>query len=59
MRPFTPERLPDLACPRCKGALEARDDLQEFHCAPCGRAYPIRQGIPVLLEGEARPLATP
>ena len=39
--------LDQLACPACLGALR----LDEAHlvCAACGRAYPIVDGIPVLI----------
>jgi uncharacterized protein YbaR (Trm112 family) len=52
-----------LVCPICKGPLEAGRDgegrLVELECAPDKLAFPIHDGIPVMLEGEARPLATP
>lgn len=40
-----------LACPKCKGRLELRDEY--LICQPCGLRYPIRDGIPVLLVEEA------
>lgn len=45
-----------LVCPVCKGNLEYRKDEQELVCNPCKLAYPIRDGIPVMLEDEARQL---
>jgi uncharacterized protein YbaR (Trm112 family) len=33
-----------------------RRDLQELHSRSARLAYPIRDGIPILLEHEARPL---
>ncbi|USE34404.1 Trm112 family protein [Endozoicomonas sp. SCSIO W0465] len=45
-----------LACPLCKGEVQPNKDRQELVCRPCGLAYPIRDGIPVMLEGEARAL---
>ena len=52
-----------LVCPVCKGALEAGRDAEgrvvELECAADKLAFPIHDGIPVMLEGEARPLATP
>ncbi|OQA32460.1 MAG: hypothetical protein BWY57_01920 [Betaproteobacteria bacterium ADurb.Bin341] len=45
-----------LVCPLCKGPLEYRASEQELVCAPCKLAYPIRDGIPVMLEDEARPV---
>lgn len=45
-----------LVCPLCKGPLVYKKDAQELVCKPCRLAYPIRDGIPVMLEGEARQL---
>jgi hypothetical protein len=49
-----------LVCPICKGPLElARDDESrpvELRCAADRLGYPIRDGIPVMLESEARSL---
>jgi uncharacterized protein YbaR (Trm112 family) len=47
-----PDLLAILACPACHGDLDARD--QELVCLACGLAYPVRDGIPVLLVDEAR-----
>ena len=41
-----------LACPLCKGKLIKKKD--ELICRFDRLAYPIRDGIPVMLEGEAR-----
>jgi uncharacterized protein len=52
------ERLTDiLACPVCKGPLQWRLDTQEFVCRADRLAYPVRDGIPVMLADEARRLA--
>jgi uncharacterized protein len=45
-----------LACPLCKGPLVYRKAQAELVCKPCRLAYPIRDGIPVMLEDEARKL---
>jgi uncharacterized protein YbaR (Trm112 family) len=45
-----------LVCPVTKGPLIMRRDLQELHSRSARLAYPIRDGIPILLEHEARPL---
>ena len=45
-----------LVCPICKGLLEYRKEAQELVCKADALAYPIRDGIPVLLEDEARKL---
>src|SRR5262245_18983838 len=47
-----PEFLAMLACPGCRSELELRDD-DRLVCASCRRAYPIRDGFPVLLVDEA------
>ena len=44
-----------LACPVCKGELNAGDNEQTLVCHPCGLAFPIREGIPVMLVDEAVP----
>jgi uncharacterized protein YbaR (Trm112 family) len=43
-----------LVCPLCKGLLEYRKEAQELICKADGLAYPIRDGIPVMLESDAR-----
>jgi uncharacterized protein YbaR (Trm112 family) len=45
-----------LVCPICKGPLSHDHALQELHCAADRLAFPIRDGIAVMLEAEARPL---
>jgi hypothetical protein len=54
-------RLLDLlVCPLCKGPLEhlrpPTSERQELVCRADRLAFPVRDGIPVMLEGEARPL---
>lgn len=55
-----------LVCPICKGPLDLqrlqRDDKQRPHelvCRADRLAYPVRDGIPVMLEAEARALPPP
>lgn len=43
-----------LVCPVTKAPLEYDEKAQELVCKASGLAYPIRDGIPVMLEGEAR-----
>jgi uncharacterized protein YbaR (Trm112 family) len=43
-----------LVCPICKGSLEFDKSRQELVCKADALAYPIRDGIPVMLESEAR-----
>ncbi|HEY8567969.1 MULTISPECIES: Trm112 family protein [Microbulbifer] len=45
-----------LVCPVSKAPLEYREETQELVCKASGLAYPIRDGIPVMLESEARQL---
>ncbi len=51
-----------LVCPICKGPLEyLRPPLQDQHelvCRSDRLAFPVRDGIPAMLESEARPLET-
>ena len=46
-----------LACPLCKGPLLARRDPELLVCRFDRLAFPVRDGIPVMLEAEARVLA--
>ncbi len=43
-----------LACPVCKGPLVLARDSRELVCRADRLAYPVRDGIPVMLEEEAR-----
>ncbi len=45
-----------LVCPVSKAPLDYDSEKQELVCKASGLAYPIRDGIPVMLEGEARQL---
>jgi hypothetical protein len=45
-----------LVCPLCKGSLEHDRSKAELRCRVDQLAFPIRDGIPVMLESEARPL---
>jgi len=58
-------QLPDwmqstLACPKCKGPLSPPESNtpDELRCLSCRLAYPIRDGVPVLLQDEARPVSS-
>lgn len=55
-------RLLDLlVCPLCKGPLLVNSHADASHrelvCAADRLAFPIRDGIPAMLESEARPLS--
>ena len=45
------ELLKILACPACKADVELKEE--RIVCTKCGRKYPIRDGIPVMLIEEA------
>jgi len=45
-----------LACPLCKGPLQWRQDAEMLVCRADRLAFPVRDGIPVMLEEEARSL---
>lgn len=47
-----------LACPVCKGDLKLNSDRTELICYMDAMAFPIREGIPVMLGSEARALTT-
>jgi uncharacterized protein YbaR (Trm112 family) len=46
-----------LVCPVSKAPLDYQPEKQELICWVSGLAYPIRDGIPVMLEGEARTIS--
>ena len=46
-----------LVCPVSKAPLEYDREHQELVCRASGLAYPVRDGIPVMLESEARRLS--
>jgi uncharacterized protein YbaR (Trm112 family) len=48
---FDPAALDQLACPACLGRL--RLEAERLLCAACARAYPIVDGIPVLIPSRA------
>ncbi len=54
-----PRLLEILVCPVTKGPLEYDKARQELISRAAGLAYPIRDGIPVMLESEARRLDEP
>ncbi|WP_084597163.1 Trm112 family protein [Nocardioides aequoreus] len=49
-----PRLLDVIVCPACRGSLAVDDAAAELVCDSCGRAYPVRDDIPVLLVDEAR-----
>jgi uncharacterized protein len=61
---FDTQLLTMMVCPLCKGALELtrhgdlNDDLAsiELMCPADGLAFPIRDGLAIMLESQARAL---
>lgn len=53
---FDKKLLDIVACPVCKGKLEYDKATQQLICKADKLAYPITEGIPVLLENRAIPL---
>ena len=51
-----PKLLEILVCPLCKGPLVYRKEAGELVCKADRLAYPVKDGIPVMLEEEARKL---
>ena len=52
-----PKLLELLVCPVTKGPLTYDRERQELVSRSARLAYPVRDGIPILLEGEARTLS--
>ena len=51
-----PKLLNILVCPVSKAPLVYNEETQELLCKASGLAYPVRDGIPVMREEEARAL---
>lgn len=54
--PVDPKLLEILVCPLTKAPLRYDSAAQELISGQAGLAYPIRDGIPIMLIDEARPL---
>jgi uncharacterized protein YbaR (Trm112 family) len=52
--PIDPRLLEILACPACHGKIRPLSGEDGLECLACGRVYPVRDGIPVMLIEEAR-----
>jgi uncharacterized protein YbaR (Trm112 family) len=57
-RTVDPKLLEILVCPLTKGPLRYDGGAQELISEQAGLAYPIRDGIPIMLVDEARELDT-
>jgi uncharacterized protein YbaR (Trm112 family) len=51
-----PKLLEILVCPICKGKLVYRKEAAELICKVDRLAFPVKDGIPVMLEDDARKL---
>ena len=47
------ELLALMQCPACAGTLSERREPPALVCGDCTRAYPVRDGIPIMLIDEA------
>ncbi|OGS19365.1 MAG: tetraacyldisaccharide 4'-kinase [Elusimicrobia bacterium RIFOXYA2_FULL_40_6] len=47
------ELLDILACPICKTDVMYDEKEQKLICKDCHRKYPVKDGIPIMLEDEA------
>jgi uncharacterized protein YbaR (Trm112 family) len=48
------ELLDILVCPVCKTKVAFTADTSGLKCGTCGRVYPVRDDIPVMLVQEAK-----
>jgi uncharacterized protein YbaR (Trm112 family) len=53
--PVDARLLEILVCPACRSAVSLLDQDRGIECRGCGRIYPIRGDIPVMLVTEATP----
>jgi uncharacterized protein YbaR (Trm112 family) len=45
-----------LVCPKCRGELDYRERESALDCQQCRLRYEVRDGIPIMLIDEAKPL---
>lgn len=50
------ELLDILACPKCKGPIQLDEEKNGLICTSCKLLYEIKDGIPIMLIDEAKPL---
>ncbi|MDC0737928.1 Trm112 family protein [Cognatishimia sp. SS12] len=53
---FDPKMLEAMTCPQCHGLLQYDAEKQELISRGANLAFPIRNGIPIMLIDEARAL---
>ena len=53
MTPIDPTLAAILRCPDCRGDLDEESERSLLRCRSCGLGYPVRDGIPIMLVGEA------
>jgi len=46
-----------LVCPLCKSSLQYDENEQELICKADRLAFPVRDGMPIMLEDEAREIS--
>jgi len=51
------ELLDILACPKCKGNIYLNKNEDGLICDKCRLLYEIREGIPIMLIEEAKPIS--
>jgi uncharacterized protein YbaR (Trm112 family) len=56
MSSLDPKLLEILVCPLCKGPLLYRKEAAELVCKVDRLGFPVKDGIPVMLEEDARKL---
>lgn len=56
MSSLDPKLLEILVCPLCKGPLLYRKEAAELLCKADRLGFPVKDGIPVMLEEDARKL---
>jgi len=54
VEPLLPDGLLEIMqCPNCESKLEEDVAASQLHCTGCGRRYPVKDGIPNMLEEAA------
>lgn len=51
--PLDPRLLSLIVCPACRADLRELPEDRGLECTGCGRIYPVRDGIPILLVEES------